>query len=198
MYDRNNDQNKDFYLNTLRNIVKTDDGYFLQKVYEIGGNGKIVQATEDKNNLNKNQFSKNCYRCLHSMNEVCLLRTKLENLSAHQYIPCHYTANCDAYLPVFPLNIIKTKNDMIAFIEKVQNLFGSVEFYEDYFGFERKWDEETGEILETVGEYYNRGGGFTNIPDKYPCVIYFGVVDFKGGRNSNEKLDWIYIGEENL
>lgn len=109
MYDRNNDPNRDFYLNTLRNIVKRDDGYFLQKVYEIDENGKIVQTEEDKNNSNKNQFSKNCYRCLHSMaDQVCLLRTKLENLPEHHYIPCHFTANCDAYLPIFPLNIIKT------------------------------------------------------------------------------------------
>ena len=51
------------------------------------------------------------------------------------------------------------------------------------------------QILETVREYYNRGGNFKGIPDKYPCVVYFGIVDYDGGRMYDEKLDWIYIGE---
>lgn len=196
MYDRNNDPNRDFYLNTLRNIVKVDDGYCLQKIYDVDENGKIIQTEEDKNNSNKNQFSKNCYRCLHSRtDEVCLLRTKLENCPEHHYIPCRYIANCDAYSPVFPLNIIKSKDEMISFIEKVSNLFGCIEDYESYFGFERRWDEETGKILESVREYYDRGGCFTNIPDTFPCVVYFGIVDYDGGRMYDEKLDWIYIGE---
>ena len=60
----------------------------------------------------------------------------------------------------------------------------------------RKWDEETGEILETTREYYDRGGRFVNIPDKFPCVIYFGVVDFEATMPNIEKLDWIYIGDK--
>lgn len=83
---------------------------------------------------------------------------------------------------------------MIDFVEKAEHFFNCPEAYESYFGFERKWDEETGEILETTREYYGRGGRFINIPDKFPCVIYFGVVDFGGGRMRNEKLNWIYIG----
>ena len=43
----------------------------------------------------------------------------------------------------------------------------------NYFGFTPKVNEDTGEILETIREYYERGGEFTNIPDKYPCMIYF-------------------------
>ena len=68
-------------------------------------------------------------------------------------------------------------------------------YYESYFGFERKWNEETGQILETTREYYDRGGKFTNIPDKYPCVIYFGVVDFEATMPNKERLEWTYIGE---
>lgn len=189
------DDNRNFYLNTLRSIVKTDDGYCLQKVYDEDENGKMIQTEEDKNNPNKNYFSKNCYRCLHSSDENCLLRAKLENLPENHIIPCHWTANCDAYSPVYPLNIIRSKNEMIQFVEKVKNLFECPEDYENYFGFERKWDEETGEILETIREYYDRGSCFRNIPDKFPCVIYFGVVDFDGERMNDDKLDWIYIGE---
>ena len=191
--DRNN-PNKDYFLNLYMNIIKTDDGYCLQKAYEEDENGSIKQTPESETNPNKNQFSKNCYRCTYSDNEICLLRTKLEKCPENNYIPCWWTGNCDAYSPVFPLNIIKSENEMIEFIEKTEHFFDSPEEYESYFGFERKWDEGTGEILETTREYYDRGGRFVNIPDKFPCVIYFGVVDFDGGRMRNEKLDWNYIG----
>ena len=53
-------------------------------------------------------------------------------------------------------------------------------------------NEDTGEILETIREYYERGGEFINIPDKYPCVIYFPFDNV----DSYDKLKWIYIGEE--
>ena len=49
---------------------------------------------------------------------------------------------------------------MIRFIERTENFFKCVEDYELYYGFERKWNEETGETLETVREYYNRRGKF--------------------------------------
>lgn len=190
-----NDPNRDYFLNLHRNIIKTDNGYSLQKeAYEEDENGNIRQIFESETNPNKNQFSKNCYRCTYSDNENCLLRTRLENCPENHYIPCHWTGKCDAYSPVFPLNIIESENKMIEFIEKTEHFFNCPEAYESYFGFERKWDEGSGEILETTKEYYDRGGRFTNIPDKYPCVIYFGVVDFDGGRMRDEKLDWIYIG----
>lgn len=117
------DDNRDFYLNILRSIVKTDEGYCLQKVYDEDKNDKMIETEDNKNNLNKNYFTKECYRCLHSSNEDCLLRTKLENLPENQYIPCHFTANCDAYSPVYPLNIIKSREEMVEFIEKVQNRY---------------------------------------------------------------------------
>lgn len=192
-----NDINRDYFLNLRKNIIKTDSEYSLQKTYEEDENGNIKQTSESETNLNKNQFSKNCYRCIYSDNEICLLRTKLEKCPESNYIPCWWTGNCDAYSPVFPLNIIESENEMIEFIEKTEHFFDCPEEYEAYFGFERKWDDGTGEILETTREYYDRGGRFVNIPDKFPCVIYFGVVDFDGGRIRDEKLDWIYIGEEN-
>ena len=192
--DRDN-PNRDYFLNLHRNIIKIDDGYCLQKAYEEDENGNIRQTSESESNLNKNQFSKNCYRCTYSDNENCFLRTKLEKCSKNHQIPWHWTGNCDAYSPVFPLNIIKSENEMIEFVEKTEHFFRCPEEYEDYFGIERKWNEETGEILETTREYYDRGGRFVNIPDKFPCVIYFGIVDVDSERIRDEKLDWIYIGE---
>lgn len=197
MYIDKNDPNRDYFLNLHRDIIKKDDAYSLQKVYEEDENGNIRQTNESKSNKSQNQFSKNCYRCTYSNNESCLFRSNLEGCSENEFIPCHWTGNCDAYSPIYPLNIIKSKNEIIDFIEKVQYFFESPEKYESYFGFERKWDEGTGEILESTREYYDRGGKFDNIPDKFPCVIYFGIVDFDGNRINDEKLDWIYIGEEN-
>ena len=186
---------RDYFLNLHRNIIKTNNGYCLQKVYEEDEDGTLRKISYSEINPNKNQFPKNCYRCTYSDNENCLLRTKLEKCPENNYIPCHWTGKCDAYSPVYPLNIIESENKIIEFIEKIEHFFNCPEAYESYFGFERKWDEETGEIIETTREYYDRGGRFNNIPDKFPCVIYFGVVDFDGGRMRNEKLDWIYIGQ---
>ena len=83
---------------------------------------------------------------------------------------------------------------MVRFIEKTENFFGCPEDYESYYGFERIWDEEgDGSVLESTREYYDRGGNFTNIPDKYPCAIYFGKIDEDCIRS--DQLKWIYIGE---
>jgi len=138
-----NDNNRSFYLNTFRNIVKVNDNYCLQKAYDIDEKGKVIQTEECRNNQNNNQFSKDCHRCIHSSNENCLLRTKLEGCSENNFIPCHWIGNCDAYSPIYPLNIIKSKDEMIKFIEKVEHLFNCQEEYEAYFGFERNWDEGT-------------------------------------------------------
>ena len=196
-----NDPNRDFFLNRYKDIVRVGNESCLQTPYKEDENGNVVKTPEHEANPNKNALSKNCGRCIHYIylgsTSECTIRTALENCPANSFIPSGWVANCDAYEPVFALNIIKSKNEMIDFIEKVQNLFGCPEDYESYFGFERKWDEETGDILESVKEYYERGGEFKNIPDKYPCVIYFGVADFDGNRGCDEKMDWIYIGDRN-
>ena len=190
----------DFLLNLYKDIVRTEDGYRLQKTWEEDENGKLQKTSEHKNNQNQNELTKSCARCIHYIElcgtNKCVIRTSLENCPANSFIPSSWVANCDAYEPVFPLNIIKSEKEMVDFIEKVHNFFGCPEDYEAYFGFERNWDEATGDILETVREYYARGGKFKDIPDKYPCVVYFGVADFDGMRGRDEKLDWIYIGEQ--
>ena len=80
---------------------------------------------------------------------------------------------------------------MVNFIEMVQQYLGCFEDCEKYFGFSPNVDDDTGEVLETIREYYERGGEFSNIPDKYPCVIYFPIDDI----DIHKKLEWIYIGE---
>lgn len=196
------DHDRNFYLNLYKDIVKVDNGYRLQKTYEEDENGKLKKTYEHKTNPNQNEFTKSCGRCIHFIYcgplSNCTIRTALENCDVHSFIPSNWNANCDAYTPIFALNKIESENEMIDFIDKVQNFFGCSEDCEAYFGFERNWDEETGDILESVKEYYDRGGKFENIPDRYPCVIYFGVADFDGNRGCDEKLDWIFIGEEDI
>ena len=188
------ESNKNFFLNHLKNIVKTDTGYELQFPYdenEENDDVKICQAVKSTCNVNKC-----CDICIHHSTGFasgsCSIREKLDpNLSF-----AHWNNLCDAYTPVRPLTIIKSEEDMIKFIEKTENFFGCVEEYESYYGFERKWDEETDEVLETVREYYNRGGKFENIPDKYPCVIYFSYTDLDNESYEKDGLKWIYIGED--
>ena len=81
---------------------------------------------------------------------------------------------------------------MVKFIEMVKNRFKCPEDCEKYFGFSPNVDDDTGKVLETIREYYKRGGKFTNIPNKYPCVIYFPIDNII---NIRKKLEWIYIGE---
>ena len=186
--------NHDFMIHDLKNIVKTDKGYKLQDVYTVKNNC-IVSTEENKNNpVDKNDH--NCYICIyHDSCDNCLMRTRLENLPKNQYIPDHYQNKCDAYSPIGALNIIRSKDEMINFVEKTENFFSCPEDYEIYFGFERNCDEETGKIMESVREYYNRGGEFTNIPNKYPCVVYFPYGDISNDSYNQTELQWIYIGD---
>lgn len=189
------DPNINFMTNEVKNIVKTERGYVLEKAYELDENGRLRETGISKNNPNCNSVTKNCYRCIYNSDKCCLLRSELENMPENIFVLNTSINKCDAYNPVFPLNIIKSEKDMIEFVVKAKNFFGCPEDYESYFGFERNWNEETGDILETTREYYERGGKFEFIPDKYPCVIYFSVMDLDVLRGQDEKLSWIYIGD---
>lgn len=186
---------QDFYLNCLRNIVKTEDGtYNLQPVYKLVGD-EILETEENKNNPTNNEHTKNCYVCIyHDTCDNCLIRTRLENLPYGYYVDKSFQNKCDAYTPIGSLNIISSKDEMIDFIEKVEHFFNSSEEYEWYFEFSRNYDEESDTYLETVREYYERGGVFKNIPDKYPVVIYFPYGDVSNDDYKYTDFQWIYIG----
>lgn len=188
------DINRDFLLNKFKNLVKTKDGYILEKVYEEGKNGKLKETEISKRNPNCNSITKDCYRCIYNSDDCCMLLSDLMNVPENTFVYNSHINKCDAYDPVYPLNFIQSKKDMIDFIIKVENFFNCPEEYESYFGFKRKWNEWTGNILETVREYCTRGGEFKNIPDRYPCVINFTIVDSDVIKHQNSKMDWIYIG----
>ena len=184
--------NRDFFLHTLKNIIKTEDGFILKKCYEELENEEIIFVGEGA----LFDFTKhNCAICIHhDIHDSCSIRNQLENLPQNHFIFSNSVNKCDAYEPIQELTIIKSKEEMVQFIEKTENFFGCPEDYESYYGFERIWDEEgDGSVLETTKEYYDRGGDFANIPDKFPCVIYFGIIDDDCARSDH--LKWIYIGE---
>lgn len=185
--------NISFLLNKYKDIVKNDDGSFRLAHRCISGDNDSYVKFVDTGVHNYNEVEHNCYKCKycetgHPFN-YCLLRTNLEDSSTK--IPVNYVANCDAYEPIEYLNIIHDKREMINFIEMVQQYFDCPEYCEEYFGFSPNADDDTGEVLETIREYYEHGGEFANIPDKYPCVIYFPIDDI----DIYKKLEWIYIGE---
>ena len=172
---------------SMHNIIKDGDSYKLQNNYYKDGD-RIVAVIPFENKDNHD-----CLLCrrfnLINRSECkgyCDIYNKLLNLSEDQVVYTGNVANCAAYDKIERMNIINSIDEMVMFIEKVQNFFGCPEDYESYFGFERNWDENTGEILETVREYYNRGGTFARIPAQYPCVIRF---DWE----CENDLEWIYI-----
>ena len=191
-------ENKDFFLHRYKSIVKKGDSYILQSPYYESEGGGIEETEESANNPNQNAMLKNCNICIYNNNNCCEIRSKLENLDPHHFIPVGWNHNCDAYTPIQKLTIIKSKEEMVEFIEQTENFFGCPEDYERFYGFERRWDEETGKIQETTREYYNRGGCFKNIPDKYPCVIYFPLADdiYQDQQLEFDDSRWKFIYEE--
>ena len=178
------------YENDLKycnNIIKDkDDNYILEPSFKKDGD-KIITT---RKSCDCKQH--NCNLCMY-YNQLrnggyCDIYNELLKVEPNHIVFCSSVVNCEAYHPIKKLNIINNIDEMVKFIEKTKNFFDCVEDYENYYGFERNWNEETGEILETVREYFDRGGTFKNIPTQYPCVINFDL-------NIYEPLDFIYIGK---
>lgn len=159
-------------------IKKTDDGQYKLE------NLKRIELDNH-----------NCSICSYNIDVdggrggYCDIYNKLRGIEQQNHFVFNATVlKCDAYKKIEDLNIIKTYEDMVDFICDTENIFDSIEEYESYYGFSRKFDEETGEVLESTRDYVNNGGKFNKIPNKYPVVIYF---------SCREKLKWIYIGDYN-
>lgn len=198
------DSNKHFLLNTCKNILKTGDEFTLHPAY-IEVDGKLLPTNNKgmRNEYGLKLDNHNCGNCIYHSNRKCMLFKKLGGFSENSLAPNWWIDVCEAYYPILPLTKINSKEEMITFIEHTEMFFLAPEYCEDYYGFKRRFDEETGEILETTREYYNRGGKFSKVPDKYPCVVYFPLVDpdsiEEGGyRLCSRSIKWLYIGEENI
>lgn len=169
----------DYIVKNKYDIIKADNGgYELQNAFKEV-DGKLVRVHKEER---KNQFLNKCIFCYHSyykhqgfMSDSChcYIFDKLYGTDQMTIECSRMVEYCQAFDEVFKLNIISSMDDMVSFINKSETMFGCQEDFEQYWGFERKWDEDTGDILETTEEYYKRGGKFENIPDKFPCVIYF-------------------------
>ena len=171
---------------SLKNIIKDGNNFKLQNNYYKDGESILSVIPFDQRD------DHNCELCSHftRMTEYdgyCNIYNNLLGLKDNAFAWTSSIINCFAYNKIERLNIIKTLDDMIAFIEKTKNFFRCSEDYEEYYGFKRDYDEENDEFTESVREYYERGGTFTNIPTQYPCVIYFNY-----GKNN---LEWVCIGE---
>lgn len=68
------------------------------------------------------------------------------------------------------MKIIKNLQEYKEFIQSTYDDFKCDEDWMDFFGFELKWDEDTGEILETIEEYQ---GEIKLIPKSFPCVLSY-------------------------
>ena len=77
--------------------------------------------------------------------------------------------------------LVRTKEEYIKFINDVQDKFGCNEDWEDFFGFKLKWNEETGDVLETIFEYQ---GELRYCPDSFPAIVYY-LFDNKEDRLGN-------------
>ena len=88
--------------------------------------------------------------------------------------------------------IIKNYDDYKLFIESVYDDFNCDEEWESFFGFHLKWNEETGEVLETLQEYK---GKIKNCPKEFPVVVWYTndiQQNYRMGANINTRqLDWI-------
>lgn len=65
---------------------------------------------------------------------------------------------------------LDSRDDYVKFIHDVQYKFGCNEDWESFFGFNLKWDEETGEVLESIFDYK---GEIEYCPNSFPAIVYY-------------------------
>lgn len=93
--------------------------------------------------------------------------------------------------------VIKNYDQYKQFIQSTFDDFECPEEWEYFFDFRLKWDEETGEILETLEEYQ---GEIKNCPEEFPCILWYTNETEEGtarvgGDLIVRQLDWISVRE---
>ncbi len=95
------------------------------------------------------------------------------------------------------MNFIKINNlkEYKNLLQSLYDNFSCEEEWESYFGFELKWDEDTGEVLETLEEYQ---GNIEVAPEEneYPivCVYAFDETFDRFGEIKTRIFDWGSMG----
>lgn len=66
------------------------------------------------------------------------------------------------------------RSDFIQFVNDTKEDFDCEESWEYNFGFQLNWDEDTGEILETLDEWLqDKNNRMKYEPESYPCTCYY-------------------------
>lgn len=181
------EENRKFMLTQLKNIVVGEDGeYRLQNNYYLDEYGKMHDVVPyDKKKpcwmcWNGRQFYNNNINCriFNSLNGIDENENRFIDSESH-------VVECAAFCKTEKLNIVRSMDDMIEFVKRVESFWRGSYGFDDYFGLDMKHDE-CGNLVETIDEYFARGGKSSVIPDKYPAVVSFDL-------NCEEPLEWIYI-----
>ncbi len=83
--------------------------------------------------------------------------------------------------------------DFLAFVEDCQHCFGNVEEWEDFFGFGMKYDEDTGEPLETFKDFVDRNGHIVEEPDSYPAIAFCIIENERDRFGTNRIRVFTYV-----
>ena len=89
--------------------------------------------------------------------------------------------------------IINNLQEYKEFIASVQDYFGCVEEWENFFDFQLKYDDD-GYPMETIDEYQGEIG---YCPESFPCVVYhmFDKQRDRFGDVTTRLVDWVTFEE---
>ena len=88
--------------------------------------------------------------------------------------------------------IVKVNNreEFVAFVISTEKYFDDNETIEVTFGFSRDFDEETGELLESLEDYCKNKNHFDYEPTSYPC--YYDInLECKGVDKKANQYIWV-------
>lgn len=90
---------------------------------------------------------------------------------------------------------IRNKEEYIEFLETLRDNFDCEEDFEDFFGIELAWNEETGEILEELKDYK---GIIRLVPKEFPSILVYDfdvLEDCRSGDIQLKIFDWLTMNE---
>lgn len=92
---------------------------------------------------------------------------------------------------------INNYNEYKELLEYLSDCFDCNEDWEYFFGFKLKWDENTGNVLETLKEYK---GEIEYCPERFPCIVYYTFDSKRLNRIDRadteiQIFDWCYEDE---
>ena len=91
---------------------------------------------------------------------------------------------------------LNNRNDFVKFVKTKRDDFDCIEDWENFFGFQLQYDDETESYIETVEEFA-QNGYFDNEPTDFPCILYYVISkSFDSlGSIDIEVYDWIPLSD---